>query len=84
VTLIIDPHSEVTFGLQCTLCKHRDLGYGGGCAAFPDGIPLAIIQDEFDHRLPHPGDNGIRFELLDASLLEMAETTREEALAGAS
>ncbi|MFC7257696.1 MULTISPECIES: hypothetical protein [Streptomyces] len=33
------------------------------CDAFPEGIPSAIYQDGFDHRLPYPGDHGIRFEL---------------------
>jgi hypothetical protein len=32
------------------------------CAAFPDGIPDDIDLGGFDHRLPYPGDHGIRFE----------------------
>ncbi|RAY14205.1 hypothetical protein DPM19_14570 [Actinomadura craniellae] len=31
------------------------------CDAFPDGIPKDIHFDGFDHRLPYPGDHGIRF-----------------------
>jgi hypothetical protein len=30
------------------------------CAAFPSGIPDAILRDGFDHRDAYPGDNGIR------------------------
>jgi hypothetical protein len=33
------------------------------CAAFPDGIPEAILGDGFDHRDPYPGDGGIRYQL---------------------
>lgn len=33
------------------------------CAAFPDGIPEDIKRLGFDHRLPYPGDGGVRHEL---------------------
>lgn len=36
---------------------------GLGCEAFPDGIPDEVLVDGFDHRLPFPGDGGVRFEL---------------------
>jgi hypothetical protein len=38
------------------------------CAAFPDGIPDRIMFEAFDHRLPFPGDHGIRFELAPGDL----------------
>ena len=54
---------------QCFRCVHQL--YGGGstddgievgiCNAFPDGIPIVIWTNEFDHRNPYPGDGGIRF-----------------------
>ena len=50
---------------QCEPCKHfRSKQPGGFCSAFPDGegIPLAILDIEVDHRLPYPGDHGIRWE----------------------
>jgi hypothetical protein len=32
------------------------------CAAFPQGIPKEILNGEFIHTQPYPGDNGILFE----------------------
>lgn len=52
---------------QCMKCRHRD-GYDVGCAAFPAGVPDEILANEFDHRKPHLGDHGIRFEPKPATL----------------
>jgi hypothetical protein len=45
-------------------CKHfnRDDERGLTCSAFPEGIPPEIIHNQFDHRYPKNGDNGIRYE----------------------
>jgi 2'-5' RNA ligase len=32
------------------------------CAAFPDGIPAEIWDNQFDHRQPHEGDHGLQWE----------------------
>lgn len=48
----------------CHFCRHL-FGEGGmTCIAFPDGIPWEIQAGEWDHRHPHPGDHGIRYEPL--------------------
>lgn len=33
------------------------------CEAFPEGVPDDILFAGFDHRRPHEGDHGVRFEL---------------------
>lgn len=45
---------------QCFDCRHYRDDYR--CAAFPAGIPDDILTNAADHRRPHPGDHGIRFE----------------------
>ena len=54
---------------QCMFCtRYRR---GDTCAAFPDGIPPAILGNEHDHRpgAPgFPGDNGILFHSIDSKL----------------
>jgi hypothetical protein len=47
-------------GTQCPFCKH----YRGEltCAAYPEGIPEAILTGEFDHAEEYPGDSGVRYE----------------------
>lgn len=53
-------------GRQCIACKHLR---GTGCLAFPQQIPLEILQGKFDHTKPYHGDHGIRFELLEGAEL---------------
>lgn len=51
----------------CEFCKHfhEKISPKGfvSCNAFPEGIPFIIGAAQFDHRNPHPNDNGIRFEI---------------------
>ncbi len=46
---------------QCMSCRNRDIDNPFKCAAFPDGIPMVIFANNFDHRFEYPGDNGIRW-----------------------
>jgi hypothetical protein len=45
--------------LLCLSCRHlRD---GLTCDAFPDRIPVAILDGRADHHQPYPSDHGIQF-----------------------
>jgi tetratricopeptide (TPR) repeat protein len=53
----------------CISCKHFPGAPGETietlpttCAAFPGGIPRAILEGDTRHLEPYPGDGGIRFE----------------------
>jgi phosphocarrier protein HPr len=48
----------------CAVCRHRDPASRGhwACAAYPGGIPSALLDGLHDHRHAYPGDGGIRFE----------------------
>jgi hypothetical protein len=54
----------------CLNCKHfifADIT-ANTCAAFPAGVPDDIYSNRADHRRPFPGDNGTRFEAIDAAV----------------
>lgn len=51
----------------CYHCRHLHKGdpeKPTRCSAFPAGVPLPILMDDYDHRLPYPDDGGIRYEHL--------------------
>jgi len=55
---------------QCMNCRHfqrfsKTEKRQGICAAFPDGIPGPIMDNEEDHRQPVAGDRGLRWEQVD-------------------
>jgi len=45
---------------QCIRCRWWE--GKGRCAAYPQGVPMAILGNRHDHRHPFPGDKGISFE----------------------
>lgn len=47
-------------GARCPTCTR----YRGDmtCAAFPEEIPTEIATGEFDHKNPHPDDQGIQWD----------------------
>ena len=53
MALKLDGNYEL-IGSLCILCRHRPAGEHQVCAAFPQGIPLAILRDEHDHLFPIP------------------------------
>ena len=53
---------------MCVNCKHYNTDRTAKkltCAAFPDGIPTAILTNLADHRREYKGDHGIRYEPID-------------------
>ena len=47
----------------CAMCSRLNVE-DYSCAAFPDGIPEAILTNKHDHRKPYKGDHGILFDPL--------------------
>ena len=48
---------------QCEQCLNLIERTRHRCAAYHDGIPPELWNDEIEHSRPHPDDNGILFEL---------------------
>lgn len=62
-------------GLQhslCSTCRWKHEG-AGTCLAFGGGIPTEILLGVVDHRLPYPGDLGVRYEAREDAVLDPAE-----------
>lgn len=56
----------MSMSFQCITCKHLSF-LMGGCDAFPDKIPLEILQGRVSHNKPYPGDHGIQYEKIKKS-----------------
>lgn len=44
------------------------------CVAFPEGIPEVILTGDFDHSKPFEGDNGFRYQPIDATDYDTGES----------
>jgi hypothetical protein len=46
---------------QCANCLFRNAAEPMKCASFPNGIPVIILTNRFDHRKRHPDDLGLTY-----------------------
>jgi hypothetical protein len=50
----------------CFWCKHfTGRGEVWVCNAFPSGIPMDIVNGDFEHTKPHAGDHDIQYDAED-------------------
>lgn len=50
----------------CVTCTRFRSAIVPTCAAYPEGIPVAILDGSWDHRTPQPGDHGLVYEPAEA------------------
>lgn len=56
--------SEMGLTPMCASCARLNRASRTlSCEAYPDGIPDGIVENKVDHRVPQPGDRGLRFVL---------------------
>jgi hypothetical protein len=60
---------NLCIAIDCLDCKHLRDSINNEemptCDAFPQGIPLDIINGQQSHRIPYAGDSNIRFERIE-------------------
>ena len=60
---------------QCGCCRHKVRGTRT-CAAFPEGIPTAVLINQLSHAEPIEGDNGLRLDPVEVSRESFERMTR--------
>lgn len=66
----------------CIVCERFE-PYTESCAAYPaedGGIPIEILDGQWDHRKPAPGDRGIRFDPTDGYEKDSADAWLADAV----
>ena len=46
---------------DCDSCRNKT-DNAPTCLAFPNGIPRPLLDGDVGHKMPFPGDNGVRYE----------------------
>ena len=67
--------------LLCNNCTHLAKGPVSNeitCAAFPQRIPVEILLNRHDHRIPFPGDHGMRYDPVEPLDLDPPDADEEE------
>ena len=61
----LDGEKQDSYFAPCWGCRHKSKPFDNTCKAFPDGVPVAILEGKDKHTEKHRGqDNDIVFEAI--------------------